>query len=185
MRDQAAPVMFALMQGTGLAVHLAVMENREAVLIHKAEPRGPSRLATWIGKRMEMHCTGVGKVFLAHFSEPELEQFIAERGLPRHNEHTIVSVARLKRHLAEVKAQGYVLDDEEDELGYRCIGCPVFDAAHQVVAAISLAGTTEQITPDSFARLVRDLTKASASITAMAAKEDRGDAEKTRGSEIA
>ena len=176
VRDQAAAVMFALMQTTGLAVHLAVLENREAVLIHKIEPRGSYRLATWIGKRMEMHCTGVGKVFLAHFSETEQDQFIAERGLPRHNEHTIVSVARLKSHLEEVRAQGYALDDEEDELGYRCIGCPVFNAGRQVIAAISLAGDTDQITPNNFLSLMRELIKASASITSTAAKEERFDA---------
>ncbi len=176
VRDQAAAIMFALMQTTGLAVHLAVLENREAVLIHKVEPRGSYRLATWIGKRMAMHCTGVGKVFLAHFSETEQDQFIAERGLPRHNEHTIVSVARLKSHLEEVRAQGYSLDDEEDELGYRCIGCPVFNTTRQVIAAISLAGTTNQITPNNLPTLVRELTKASANITSTAAKEERSDA---------
>jgi DNA-binding IclR family transcriptional regulator len=174
LRDQVAPVLFALMRATGLPVHLAILEHNEVVLAHKVEPSFGVRLATWVGKRMEVHCTGVGKAFLAYFSESDLERHISEHGLPRHNEHTIASVGRLRADLAKVRHLGYALDDEEDELGYRCVGCPVFDAEGQVIAAISVCGTTGEIRPDNLAALAQKCLAAAATISRIAARDPRG-----------
>jgi DNA-binding IclR family transcriptional regulator len=173
LRDQVAPVLFTLMQATGLAVHLGILECNEVVLAHKLEPSSGPRLATWVGKRMEMHCTGVGKAFLAYFSESDLQRHISEHGLPRHNEHTISSVSRLRADLQSIRSLGYALDDEEDELGYRCIGCPVFDAEGQVIAAISIVGTTGQIRPDKLAGLVQKSVDAAAKIAQLASAAPR------------
>jgi DNA-binding IclR family transcriptional regulator len=167
VRDKAAPVLFGLAQNTGLTVHLAVLDRNEAVLAFKAEPPGSDRLSTWLGKRMDMHCTGLGKVFLAHFSRDELSRFLFERGLSRHNEHTIVTVSQLRRDLERTLAQGYALDDEEDELGYRCIACPVFGPGDQVAAAISIAGNVNQITSDNVRELSQKTINAAATISGL------------------
>ncbi|MDW8256437.1 MAG: IclR family transcriptional regulator, partial [Acidobacteriota bacterium] len=144
LRERAAPYLQALMQQTGLTVHLAILDRGEAVLVEKVEPPGLLRLATWIGKRMDIHCTGVGKALLAYLPEEEIERLIRERGLPRHNENTIASPKRLREELARIRAQGYSLDDEEDEVGLRCLGAPIFDHTGRVVASISVAGTIAQ-----------------------------------------
>lgn len=145
LREQAAPFLQALMERTRLTVHMAILERDEAVLIDKVEPPGLFKLATWIGKRMDVHCTGVGKALIAYLPEEELDRLIKEHGLPRHNENTIVSPRRLKEALARIRQLGYSVDDEEDELGLRCIGAPIFNREGQVIASISVAGTTAQI----------------------------------------
>jgi len=168
IRKQAQPFLHALMQETGLTVHLAILEQNEAVLVTKLEPLGNLRLATWQGKRMDLHCTGVGKALIAHIDEDELSRILLANGLPRHNENTIVSISKLRSQLAEIRRRGYSVDDEEDEIGTRCLGAPIFDASGAVVAAISIAGTVDQFSGERLsgyaARLVRTASEISATL---------------------
>ena len=149
LRDQAAPFLYSLMHQTQLTVHLAILERNEAVLVAKVDAPGIVRLATWLGKRMELHCTGLGKALMCHWDEERIDGVIAEHGLPRHNDNTIASLKRLKQDLSKAAERGYAVDDEEDEIGLRCIGVPVFDHTGSVVAAVSVAGTTSQITGEN------------------------------------
>jgi DNA-binding IclR family transcriptional regulator len=146
LRERAAPILRHLMETTGATVHMAILEQSEAVLLEKIEPPGVAR-ATWLGKRMDTHCTAIGKCLLAYMPEADLRRLIAEHGLPRHNENTITSVTKLRQEIAKIRACGYSIDDEEDELGFRCVGCPVFDSEGVVIAAISVAGTSSEIGP--------------------------------------
>ena len=126
LRDVAAPFLRALMEKTRLTVHLAVLERNEAVIIDKVEPSSMFKLATWLGKRMDVHCTGVGKALIAYLPDEELRRLVEERGLPRHNENSIVTIRKLKDELVRARRRGYAIDDEEDEIGLRCIGAPDF-----------------------------------------------------------
>ena len=130
---------------TGLTVHLAVLMGGEAVLIDRAQPPAFSELGTWVGQRMHLHCTAVGKVLLAFLSDEEFNRTLQGRRLLKHNHRTICSAAKLRSEMAKIRAVGYSVDDEEEEIGVRCIGAPIFDQAGKALAAISLAGTTEQI----------------------------------------
>jgi DNA-binding IclR family transcriptional regulator len=157
LRDQAMSFLRGLMNETGLTTHLAILENQEAVLVSKCEPSGIVRLATWIGKRMDVHCTSLGKALIAYCPSEELDRIIKEHGLPRHNDNTICSRKKLKEELQRVVERGYAVDDEEDELGLRCIGAPVFNLDGQVIASISLAGTTAQVTAENVPMLAARL----------------------------
>src|SRR5512146_1021851 len=88
LREKAAPFLKSLMARTRLTAHLAVLEQNEAVLIEKLEPIGVLKLATWLGKRMDVHCTAVGKCLVAWLPEAELDALVGQRGLPRHNDNT-------------------------------------------------------------------------------------------------
>jgi len=166
LRDRAAPELNQLMQQTRLTVHLAVLENDEAVLIAKVDAPGIFRLATWAGKRMEFHCTSIGKAMAAYLSE-ETVRIVAARGLTRHNENTILCERRLREELREVRKLGYAVDDEEEEVGLRCIGAPVFDAEGTIVAAISIAGLTSQIHADNLASYAAKVKSTAARISEM------------------
>jgi DNA-binding IclR family transcriptional regulator len=145
LREQALPHLRDLVEKTHLTVHMAVLEQYEAVLAAKVEPPGMFRLATWVGKRMDVHCTAVGKALIAFLPDEELSHLTREHGLPRHNEKTIVSLTRLRDELGQVRKVGYAYDDEEDEIGLRCVAAPVFGRGGKVVASVSIAGTTRQI----------------------------------------
>jgi DNA-binding IclR family transcriptional regulator len=153
------------MHRTHLTVHLGIIESDEAVLVEKMEPAGLFRLATWMGKRMDVHCTGIGKAIIGFLPEEHVDRIVTERGLPRHNENTICGPKRLKAELAQIRKQGYAVDDEEDEIGLRCLGAPVFGPSGDVIAAVSIAGTTSQILPENEAALAREVKRTSALIS--------------------
>jgi DNA-binding IclR family transcriptional regulator len=165
VRQIAAPHMLVLTQRTGLATHLAVLERNEAVLVEKAEPRGVLKLATWLGKRMDLHCTGVGKALLSQMNDDEVARIVCETGLPRHNDNSITSIRKLQQELARGRKLGFFVDDEEDEIGYRCVGAPIFDETGQVAAAISVSGTTLQVREDNSNLLAEQLVRTAQSIS--------------------
>jgi DNA-binding IclR family transcriptional regulator len=165
VREVAIVVLRQLALSTGLSVHMAILEWPEAVLIAKIDPPGAPPLSTWMGRRMELHCTGVGKALMASLAEDELRNLLDGRVFSRHNENTITSNRRLLQEAESIRQKGFALDDEEDEVGFRCIGVPVQDEDGATVAAISVAGSVTQVTNDNIKRLVDVLKRASESIT--------------------
>jgi len=165
IREEARPFLQLLMEQTGLTVHLAVLERNDVVIIDKVEGPGMFRLATWIGGRLDMNSSGVGKVLLAFLPENEVAAHLEANRLVKHNENTIASPSRLKRELARIRSLGYAFEDEEGEIGFRCVGAPIFDNENRVAAAISVAGTTSQIRLDLSDKLGRMVKTAAANIS--------------------
>ena len=165
LREVARPCMTSLMRQTGITVHLAVLEGNEAVIIDKAEAPGSTAGADWVSRRLDINCTGVGKALAAFLPDAQFDAVIASQHFARHNDNTIVTVRRLKRELARVREQGWALDDEEDEIGVRCVGVPILGGNQQALAAISLAGTTEQIPLDRVHGLVLALKQTASDIS--------------------
>jgi len=165
LREEAKPFLETLMRKTGLTVHMAILERSEAVIIEKIQPLGLIQIATWIGRRMDVNCTGAGKALIAFLPEDEFAREIKSKGLAKHNQKTIVSISRLRQELASIRELGYAFDDEEDEIGVRCIGAPVFDSSERIVAAISVTGTTAQISMGRVQGLAKTVKKTSAAIS--------------------
>jgi DNA-binding IclR family transcriptional regulator len=153
LREQALPFLKSLVRRSGLTVHMAINEDNEAVLIEKVSPPGSLGIASRVGKRMDLHWCAVGKCLMAYLPEEEFLRLMRERKLTRNNENTIRSVRQMKLQCEEIRRVGYSFEDEEGEIGYRCVGAPVFDHSGNCVAAISVAGTTDQIGPENLASL--------------------------------
>jgi DNA-binding IclR family transcriptional regulator len=166
LREGAAPVLRRLAENAGMTVHLAILEHGEAVLIDKLEPPGYGlKVATWAGKRLSLHCTAIGKSLAAYLSEEQLDLLIATQGLLRYNDNTIGSARRLKSELAVTRRRGYAMDDEEEEIGFRCIGAPVLDSRNEAIAAISIVGNTSQIDSENQQRLAELVMAAARAIS--------------------
>lgn len=163
LREQAAPLLARLRDNTGLTAHMAILERDEVVLIEKIEsPR--MRVNSWIGKRMDLHCTALGKALIAHLPDDQMDVLLRNRGMLRHNDNTIVSMRRLKEDLDSVRRRGYSVDDEEEEINVRCIGAPILNAQQQVVAAISITGTTAEVDEKSREGLIAHVRATAAAI---------------------
>ena len=165
LRQQTAPYLAGLRIRTGHTVHMAIFDRNEAILVAKQETEKGARLASWVGKRMDMHCTAIGKAMLAFLPESEVEAIIRKHGLARHNENTIASARRLREELGRIAKTGYAVDNEEDELGVRCLGVPVFGPYGRPLAAVSVAGSIHEVTFEDVPRLVNELLRASAGIS--------------------
>jgi DNA-binding IclR family transcriptional regulator len=164
LREISHPILASLMRQTGLTVHMAIMDREHAVLIEQIVP--PPELApmTWPGERLELHCTALGKALAAFEPEYQWHRFISKRALARHNENTICSRKRFLEELAITNKRGYAFDDEEVDLGVRCLGVPVFGATGEAVAAISVSGTSTEVHTENATELVRLLTAAATQI---------------------
>lgn len=143
----ARPEMEALARETGESVNLAVMAGTEALYLDQAEGTKLVRLFTAPGSRAPLHATGVGKVFLAYRGVPEGLVLVP------YTPHTLRHQEDLERELAQVRAMGYALDNEEKELGVRCVAVPVFGPGGGVVAALSLSAPASRLSPEEAHRL--------------------------------
>jgi DNA-binding IclR family transcriptional regulator len=161
LHSRARPYLRELRKNTSLTVLLGAVSDREVIIVEKLEtPRSPVR--SWIGKRLPMHSTGIGKVIMAFMNEEEIEQALRIFGMQRFNANTIVSSERLKQQFQIVRYQGFALENEENELGVRSVAAPVPDQSGRVMSAVSLVGTVQQITSENLANLV-ELIKSTAS----------------------
>lgn len=165
LRERATPLLRELVADTRMTAHLAVLERDEVTIVAKVDRPGTHRIATWVGKRMDAHCTSLGKCLIAHIPDEDVDRLIAERGLLRHNEYTIVSPSRLKQELTRVRALGYALDDQEEELGGRCVGAPVWNREGRAVAAVSISGSADHITADTLDGFVARVRQAALAIS--------------------
>lgn len=138
--ERATPLLRELVTVTGETANLAVLDRTRAVVVAQAQSTRMVRMFAELGNRMPLHCTGCGKVLLAHFPDSAVAAIIAETGLPPSTPSSIGSLEELREELARIRRRGYVVDNEEREEGLRCVAVPVRDAAGDVVAAISIAG---------------------------------------------
>lgn len=164
LRQLTAPYLAGLRLRTRLTVHLAIFEQNEAVLIDRLETSRGAHLASWVGKRMDLHCTAIGKAILAFLPDEEIEDAIRKHGLARHNDNTVSTSRRLREELNRVAQSGYALDNEEDELGIRCLGVPIFGPADRPIAAISVVGSTSELSLDDIPRLLSELQQTASAV---------------------
>ena len=149
LRREAEPFLRDLAERTNETVHLVFLDRNEIVYVDKMEKdhgHGGLRMASRVGLRNPAHSSAVGKVLLAHLTEEEFRSFLEEKGLPRRTENTITDPGQLKEQMKALRAQGYAVDDEENERGIRCVAAPVHNEMGRVVAAISISGPAFRVT---------------------------------------
>jgi DNA-binding IclR family transcriptional regulator len=156
VREHALPFMRELHAATGEAVNLSVRRDDEIVYIERTSSgRSLMRVVNIIGARAPLHMTAVGKLFLLE-DGPDAAKAYAERtGLPALTKNSIQSVQALERELDKCRRQGYALDNEEAEIGVRCIGAGVRDDTGALVAGLSVSAPAERM-KTSWAALVKD-----------------------------
>ncbi len=145
IRELALPVLRQLVERSSLTAHLAILDHGDAVYIERVEAPGFIKMNTWVGRRMPIYSTSVGKALVAYLPENEVKALLKERGMQKRTPRTITVCARFLQELARVREQGYAVDDEENSLGVRCVAAPVFDRQGQVTASLGVSGTTGQI----------------------------------------
>jgi DNA-binding IclR family transcriptional regulator len=159
--EVALPHMRVLVDQLRLSAHLAVPDGDQGVYIQKVEAPGLIKIDTYVGRRMDLHCTAVGKVILAFGPADLLERLLAKQVYIRYTRNTITSPKQLQREIARVRKLGYAVDDEEEELAVRCVAVPVHHAG-RFIAGLSVPGTTTQIPLGEVEGIARRLRQAAA-----------------------
>ena len=154
VRELALPILRRLTVETQTTAHLAVLEGAEAVYIERVPSPGFIQMDTWVGRRMPLHSTSVGKALAAFLPEEEAESLFQTTGLPRFTPRTIVALPRLKQELKRIRESGVAIDNEENTPGVRCVAAPIFGSNAQAVAALSLTGPVQQVTEERVGKIV-------------------------------
>jgi len=140
LRKEAHPVLEDLASHYQETIHLAVLDDTQAVYVDKLEGRQAVRVElTSLGARLYAHCSALGKVLLAFQEEDEVKRIIQTAGLPRFTDNTITNEDELMQALAKIRKQEYAYDLEEILPDLCCVAAPIYDHTGQVIAALSMS----------------------------------------------
>ena len=146
LRARVYPLFRRLAAQVGETVHLSVLQKTSVVYLDKVEPNRRVCMSSKIGSSNPVYCTSMGKAMLAFQPEEMIEKIVAKIRFTRYTPHTLCSREKLLESLKIVRRRGYAIDDEEIELGVRCVGAPVLNEDHWAIAAVSVSGPSSRIT---------------------------------------
>jgi len=165
LRSIALPVMRELVEAVRETAYLCVADGNQSLYIEKVECSQPIRIIHAVGKRNPLHCTGVGKVLLSGMTEEEIDRVISEKGLSPSTPNSITDRERLLEELERVRKTGIAYDNEELDIGVRCIAAPIFNRDGKITAAISISGPIQRITPERMDSLEAEVRAAASEIS--------------------
>ncbi|MGA8210884.1 MAG: IclR family transcriptional regulator [Nocardioidaceae bacterium] len=157
---QARPFLTELVEACGETANLAVLEGDEAVYVAQVPSPYTLRMFAEVGAHVPVHSTAVGKVLLSDLPRGRAAALLARVGLPRRTPATVTDAQTLLVEVELVRARGWAGDEEEQELGVRCVAVPV-RAGGRVLAAMSLSGPAERFRGSRDARLVATMQRVS------------------------
>jgi IclR family transcriptional regulator, carbohydrate utilization repressor len=140
VRDAALEPMRALHRQIQQPVNLSLRQGDEIVYIERAySERSGMQVVRAVGGRAPLHLTSVGKLFLATDDAPRLRAYATRTGLTGHTKNSLTQLPMLERELARVRQLGISYDNEELELGVRCMAVGLYDDQSKLVAGLSIS----------------------------------------------
>lgn len=175
--ETAREAMDELAVETGETVVLSVPSGHETIDVAQVDSRYLVGGQSWVGRRLPLHATSDGKVFLAFGAAA----FEGKRALERVSPRTIVDPAELERHLADVRARGWAPAVGECEEGLNGVAAPVFARRNRCVAALSVSGPSYRLPAERFPELGRRCARAAAAVSARLAASSALDPARQNG----
>jgi DNA-binding IclR family transcriptional regulator len=166
LRARVQPFFRRLSMQVGETVHLSVLQKTSVVYLDKVEPNRRVCMTSKIGTSNPVYCTSMGKAMLAFQTQETIEQIIAKIRFVRFTRKTLCTREALMKALERVRRRGYAIDDEEIEVGVRCVGAPIFDDNRRAIAAVSVSGPSSRITAQSVPGIAEHLLRCSREISA-------------------
>ncbi|MBO6637880.1 MAG: IclR family transcriptional regulator [Roseitalea sp.] len=131
---------------TRMSVHLALFDGQGVLVVRKIGSAKELSTSLNLMEQAPAHCTGVGKAVLA-FQPSEAIDRLFETDLVRYTSNTITERFAFDRELGTIVERGYAVDNEEHNIGIRCVAAPIFNEAGTAFAAISVSGTAWELMP--------------------------------------
>jgi DNA-binding IclR family transcriptional regulator len=159
--ERLLPVMRRVAEQVGESVSLVMMEGFEGVLLERVEGRQGVQVFTKY-RRGPLYCTAGGKAILSAFDSPMLDKYLSCTPLVARTSFTLTTAEELKQELEKVRCDGYAVDNQELEVGAKCVGVPIGLAnAHMAMSVSALAPRmTDQRIRDIAAVLRKTLAEA-------------------------
>ena len=154
LREVALPFMQELHEKIGEAINLGSRHDDEIVYLERTSSgRALVRVVYLVGGRAPLHLTSLGKLFLAADGPQKIREYAKRTGLPGKTPHSLTTLAALEKELDKVRRHGIAVDDEEAELGLKCLAAPIHDDEGHIVAALSVSAPADRHDPNWVAQI--------------------------------
>ena len=160
----ARPLLLELANSTLLTAHYSIRDGSSIVYVDKVESPSPVQMRSRLGMTSPCHSTAMGKALLINLTQTEIERLFPV-DLEPHSPNTLTTRKSLLDELNKVREVGYSTDIEENELGIRCVGAPIFDLDGGVIGAISLSGLAQEINSERILELGNHVAKVASEIS--------------------
>ena len=160
LQTEARPYLMQLTGELGLTSHLGILDRDMVVYIEKMDVISSIRMYSQIGLRMHAYCSSLGKCLLSNYSKEDLDSTMKDCSFIRFTKNTIGTIEDLHKEITKVRKQGWAMDNEEYEIGHRCIGAPIYDYKGDIIAAISASGPKNLIKDDRIQEVANIVKKA-------------------------
>lgn len=146
VREAALDLMRNLHRKTNQTINLSVRQNDEIIYIDRAfSERSGMQVVRAIGGRAPLHLTSTGKLFLSIDDDKTVRDYATRTGLPGHNKNSITDLEKLEQELNFVRQHGYARDNEELELGVRCMAAGIQDDNGKLIAGLSISAPADRL----------------------------------------
>lgn len=159
---QARPVLENLVHECNETSYVAILKDLHIIYLDVVETDLTVRVVPRVGSRLPAYCTAAGKVQIAYMSEEDLEQYLPPKDLKPLTPNTITDRDKLKQQLRQVVEDGYAIDDEELDIGVRCVSAPIRDYTRRIIGAVSISGPSMRLSMERMDKELVPLVKRAA-----------------------
>lgn len=145
---QAKPILERMVKECNETSYVAIFKEGYIVYLDVVETDLTVRVVSRVGSRLPAYCTAAGKVHLAYMSEEEVDALLPTREFKGYTPTTVTDKEKLKAELRQIAEQGYSIDNEELDLGVRCVAGPIRDYTRRIVGAISVSGPSMRLSDE-------------------------------------
>lgn len=153
----ARPHLAHLVEQIGETANMAVLDGNMAAYVAQVPSAHSMRMFTEVGRRVSLHCTGVGKALLIQMPDAAVRQLMARTGMPAYTDNSITDIDALIADLEQSRLRAYTIDEGEQEVGVRCFAAPVPNTP--TLTAISVSGPAARVTLDAANHIVPTLQR--------------------------
>jgi DNA-binding IclR family transcriptional regulator len=165
VHDVALDFMRSLHRKTQQTVNLSVRQGDEIVYIDRAfSERSGMQVVRAIGGRGPLHLTSTGKLFLSVDEAKTVRTYAARTSLTGHNKNSITELGKLEQELGLIRTNGYARDNEELELGVRCMAAGIRDDTGKLIAGLSISAPTDRLKEEWLEDLIDTANQISAAL---------------------
>jgi DNA-binding IclR family transcriptional regulator len=147
----------SLAEDSGELANLMIEEGGKGVYLHQARGENGVSLSMNLGASVYLHTTALGKTILAHLPSEQVDEIVAQHGLPSITEKTVSSREQLQQRLEKIRERGYAVDNEERLEGLRCVAAPIRNKDGTAVGALSVSAPTTRVSKDKIESEYPDL----------------------------
>ena len=174
--DRARPILRRLMEETGETANLAIPQDGHVLFVSQIECHESIRAFFPPGTLSPMHASGIGKAILSKMPHEQLDRILSGASLERFTEKTLTRPSLLRDDIRETRIRGYAIDDEEKNMGMRCIAAPVIGWQGEPEAGLSVSGPVIRVAEARIEALAASVVRAARELSEALGAEHSGKA---------